>query len=79
MLGPVRATALGLTAALPLGVLKGTTPLSLVALAGLCAALVPLGLVLLREAPRPSRAAVLRWVPLTLVTLVLMVLLGQAG
>ncbi|MFK4102935.1 hypothetical protein ACI2L1_23180 [Streptomyces sp. NPDC019531] len=79
VLGPVRAVALGLTAALPLGVLKGTTPLSLVALAGLCAALVPLGLALLREAPRPSRAAVLRWVPLTLVTLGLMVLLGQAG
>ncbi|MFB6752657.1 hypothetical protein ACFCX6_17185 [Streptomyces sp. NPDC056353] len=79
VLGPARAAALGLTSALPLGVLKGTTPLSLVALAGLCAALVPLGLALLREAPRPSRAAVLRWIPLTLVTLGLMVLLGQAG
>ncbi|MFJ5266306.1 hypothetical protein ACIQAC_38220 [Streptomyces sp. NPDC088387] len=79
VLGPVRAAALGLMAALPLGVLKGTTPLSLVALAGLCAALVPLGLALLREGPRPGRAAVLRWVPLTLVTLGLMVLLGQAG
>lgn len=79
VLGPVRATALGLTSALPLGVLKGTTSLSLVALAGLCAALVPLGLALLCEAPRPSRAAVLRWAPLTLVMLGLMVLLGQAG
>ncbi|MET7853532.1 hypothetical protein ABZT48_36235 [Streptomyces avermitilis] len=59
--------------------LKGTTPVSLVALTGLCAALVPLGLALLCEAPRPSRAAVLRWVPLPLVTLGLMVLLGQAG
>ncbi|GKQ36757.1 hypothetical protein ALMP_32970 [Streptomyces sp. A012304] len=79
VLGPVRAVALGLTSALPLGVLKGTTPVSLVALAGLCAALVPLGLALLCEAPRPRRTAVLRWVPLTLVTLGLMVLLGQAG
>ncbi|MET8682873.1 hypothetical protein ABZV77_01545 [Streptomyces sp. NPDC004732] len=79
VLGPVRAAALGLTAALPLGVLKGTTPLSLVALAGLCAGLVPFGLALLREGPRPSRKAVLRWVPLTLVTLGLLVLLGQAG
>ncbi|MBT2420707.1 hypothetical protein J7F01_22180 [Streptomyces sp. ISL-22] len=79
MLGPVRAAALGLTAALPLGVLKGTTPLSLVALAGLCAALVPLGLALLCEAPRPTWAVVLRWVPLALVALVLMTLLGQAG
>ncbi|MFK4798231.1 hypothetical protein ACI3K5_06035 [Streptomyces sp. MPA0124] len=49
------------------------------ALAGLCAALVPLVLALLWEAPRPSRAAVLRWIPLTLVTIGLMVLLGQAG
>ncbi|WP_073948501.1 hypothetical protein [Streptomyces kebangsaanensis] len=79
VLGPVRATALGLTAALPLGVLKGTTPLSLVALAGLCAAMVPLGLSLLCEAPRPNGAAVLRWVPLILVMLGLTVLLGQAG
>ncbi|WP_238432056.1 hypothetical protein [Streptomyces cavernae] len=79
VLGPVRAAALGLTAALPLGVLKGTTPLSLVALAGLCAGLVPFGLALLREGPRPSRKAVLRWVPLALVTLGLLVLLGQAG
>ncbi|ANS65901.1 hypothetical protein SLINC_3677 [Streptomyces lincolnensis] len=79
VLGPVRAAALGLTAALPLGVLKGTTPLSLVALAGLCVALVPLGLALLSEGPRPGRAVVLRWVPLTLVTVALMMLLGQAG
>ncbi|GAA2426156.1 hypothetical protein GCM10010433_27660 [Streptomyces pulveraceus] len=79
VLGPVRAAALGLTATLPLGVLKGTTPLSLVVLAGLCAGLVPLGLALLREGPRPSREAVLRWVPLTLATLGLMALLGQAG
>lgn len=57
VLGPVRAVARGLTSALPLGALKGTTPAALVALAGLCAALVPL----------------------TLVTVGLMVLLGQAG
>ncbi|MEU0832356.1 hypothetical protein [Streptomyces sp. NPDC005969] len=79
VLGPVRAVALGLAAALPLGVLKGTTPLSLVALAGLCGGLVPLGCALLRQGPRPSRAAVLRWVSLSLVTLGLMVLFGQAG
>ncbi|MEU3071961.1 hypothetical protein [Streptomyces laurentii] len=79
VLGPVRAAALGLTAMLPLGVLKGTTPLSLVALAGLCAGLVPLGLALLREGPRPRRATVLRWVPLTVVALAAMTLIGQVG
>ncbi|MEV1037789.1 hypothetical protein OHA38_27870 [Streptomyces sp. NBC_01732] len=79
VLGPVRAVALGLTAALPLGVLKGTTPMSLVALAGLCVALVPSGLGLLRAAPRPGRAVALRWAGLTAVTIVSMVLIGQAG
>ncbi|MFF1342809.1 hypothetical protein ACFVYT_33875 [Streptomyces sp. NPDC058290] len=38
VLGPLRAAALAATAALPLGVLKGTTPLSVVAAAGLCLA-----------------------------------------
>ncbi|WP_433464813.1 hypothetical protein [Spirillospora sp. CA-128828] len=53
-LGPVSSVALALTAALPLGVLKGTTPLSMVATAGLCLAFVPLGLRMLLSAPRPS-------------------------
>ncbi|MCT2588778.1 hypothetical protein LHJ74_02290 [Streptomyces sp. N2-109] len=79
VLGPVRASALGLMAILPLGVLKGTTPLSLVALVGLALAMLPLGVRLLREGPRPSRAAVLRWVPVTLTAVGLMFLLGQAG
>lgn len=79
VLGPVSASALGLMAALPLGVLKGTTPLSLVALAGLSIALVPLGLAVLREAPRPSRGPVLCWVSLMVVVVGLLVLLGQAG
>jgi len=79
VLGPARAVALGLAAALPLGVLKGTTPMSLVALAGLSLALVPLGLSLLREPPRPGRAVTLRWIVTTALVLVLLVLLGQAG
>jgi hypothetical protein len=40
VLGPVRVLSLALMAGLPLGVLKGTTPLSLVALPGLTAASV---------------------------------------
>jgi hypothetical protein len=55
VVGRIRALALALMAGLPLGVLKGTTPLSLVALAGLTAALLPLGIGLLRQGPRPSR------------------------
>ncbi|NRQ32734.1 hypothetical protein HII36_12915 [Nonomuraea sp. NN258] len=52
--GVARCVALGLAAALPLGVLKGSgDPVSLVVLAGLVVALVPMGAAVLRTAPRP--------------------------
>ncbi|WP_208644012.1 hypothetical protein [Nocardia neocaledoniensis] len=54
VLGRVRAVGLALMCALPLGVLKGTEILSVVALSGLCVALVPTGFELLRQAPRPT-------------------------
>ncbi|MEL7976832.1 hypothetical protein AAG589_13300 [Isoptericola sp. F-RaC21] len=79
VLRPWRAVALGLAAALPLGVLKGTTPLSVVALVGLCAALVPLGLSLLRSRPRPRPATALRWIAVTALVVGALTLLGQAG
>ncbi|MEV6974936.1 hypothetical protein [Kitasatospora sp. NPDC093806] len=79
VLGPVRAVALAATAALPLGVLKGTTPLSVVAVAGLCLALVPLGVTVLRDGPAPRRATVLRWTAAVTATVVLMTLIGRAG
>lgn len=56
VLGPLRSLALGLTSLLPLGVLKGTTPLSVVAVAGLCLALVPLGVAMWRRDPLPAGA-----------------------
>ncbi|MEU6711209.1 hypothetical protein ABZ897_06970 [Nonomuraea sp. NPDC046802] len=53
-LGVLRCVALGLAAGLPLGVLKGSSdPISLVALAGLAVALVPLGVAVLRDGPGP--------------------------
>ncbi|WP_338495306.1 hypothetical protein [Streptomyces sp. SJL17-4] len=79
VLGPVRALALAATAALPLGVLKGTTPLSVVAVAGLCLALVPLGVTVLRDGPAPGRATTLCWSLVVTVVLVLMTLIGRAG
>ncbi|MFC6879266.1 MULTISPECIES: hypothetical protein [Actinomadura] len=60
VLGPMRCLALALMALLPLGILKGTTPLSIVGTAGLCVALVPLGLATLRDGPRPARRS-LAW------------------
>ncbi|WP_314615440.1 hypothetical protein [Streptomyces stackebrandtii] len=79
VLGPVRASALAATAALPLGVLKGTTPLSVVAVAGLCLALVPLGITVLRDGPAPGRATALRWALVVTATAALMTLVGRAG
>ncbi|MEU6879344.1 hypothetical protein [Streptomyces sp. NPDC046712] len=79
VLGPVRAVALAAAAALPLGVLKGTTPLSVVAVAGLCLALVPLGVTVLRDGPAPRRATALRWIGLVAAVAVAMIVLGRAG
>ncbi|MFF0312836.1 hypothetical protein ACFYSC_35900 [Streptosporangium sp. NPDC004379] len=61
--------------ALPIGVLKGTGPMSVVAVLGLCAALVPLGAGVLRNGPAP------RWwaYPLVLGVGAAAVLLGMAG
>ncbi|MFB4290725.1 hypothetical protein ACBI99_23970 [Nonomuraea sp. ATR24] len=75
-LGAAQCVALGLTAALPLGVLKGSSdPVSLVALAGLAVALVPLGVTTLRTGPAP------RWwaVALTVGLVPVAYLLGLVG
>ncbi|NUT93006.1 MAG: hypothetical protein HOY78_13375 [Saccharothrix sp.] len=58
-LGVVRSVCLATAGLLPLGVLKGTELLSIVGTVGLCAALVPLGVRVLLDGPRPSRRAVL--------------------
>ena len=79
VLGPVGAVALALTSALPLGLLKGTALLSLVAIGGLVTALVPLGLRELLRSPRPRPPVALRWVALLVLVLGLMSVLGQAG
>ncbi|HEY1093510.1 MAG TPA: hypothetical protein VGE61_02320 [Glycomyces sp.] len=52
LLGIVRTAALASMSLLPLGVLKGTTPLSVVAACGLAVALVPLGVQVLRDGPK---------------------------
>jgi hypothetical protein len=79
VLGPIRAIALAAMSALPLGVLKGTTPLSIAAVAGLAVALVPLGVRVLHEGPRPSPGAVARWTLAVIAALTAMALLGVAG
>jgi hypothetical protein len=79
VLGLAAAVALALTSALPLGLLKGTTALSLVALGGLAFALVPMGVRELLRRPRPRPAVVLRWTALAVLVLAAMFALGQAG
>ncbi|MFD4643143.1 hypothetical protein ACFWN2_37960 [Lentzea sp. NPDC058436] len=65
-LGIARSVALASMGLLPLGVLKGTELLSVVGTAGLCFALVPLGVQVLREQARPTRKDVLMAVPVAL-------------
>lgn len=57
-LGPVRSVALASMAFLPLGTLKGTRTESTFLILGLCLALIPLGIKVLRDGPPPSRRAV---------------------
>ncbi|WP_406318874.1 hypothetical protein OHA77_16080 [Streptosporangium sp. NBC_01639] len=73
--GTARCVALGLMSAMPLGVLKGTGPMSVLAAAGLCVALVPLGVRVLRDGSAP------RWwaYPLAVVVGAGAVLLGTLG
>ncbi|MFF5287287.1 hypothetical protein [Streptomyces sp. NPDC013171] len=79
VLGPLRATALALASAMPLGVLKGTTAWSIAAAAGLCVALVPLGVAAWRTGPAPRAATVGGRVLLVGVVGLAMVLLGRVG
>lgn len=74
-LGLFRSIALGAMSAMPIGVLKGTGPFSVVAAAGLCVALVPLGVRVLRDGPAPRWWA---W-PLGLAVGAVAMLLGMAG
>ncbi|MGW1607329.1 hypothetical protein, partial [Streptomyces eurythermus] len=79
VLGPLRAAALALASAMPLGVLKGTTPLSVAAAAGLCVALVPLGGAALRSGTTPGAATVAGRLLLLVAVGTAMFLFGQAG
>ncbi|WP_433789187.1 hypothetical protein [Actinoplanes sp. CA-252034] len=79
VLRPAPAIALALMSGLMLGVLKGSTWASVVQVAGLTVAFVPLGVTLLRGAERPSRRTLLRTTPLVLLFLAGSVVLGQLG
>ena len=69
VLGPLRALALAAMSALMLGVLKGSSWTSVVAVAGLCVALVPLGVAMIGEAPRPSPQRATFWIAIVVLAL----------
>jgi hypothetical protein len=78
-LGVARAVALAAMAALMLGVLKGSSWVSVVAVSGLCLALVPAGVETLREAPRPAPGRAAAWISLVVVVAALFYILGGLG
>lgn len=61
--------ALALMSSLPLGVLKGSTVFSLIATIGLGIALLPLGIRIIREGPRPFGKKIIKGVSLTFATI----------
>ena len=75
----LRSIALGLMSALMIGVLKGSSPTSVVATGGLCIALVPLGVKLLREHPTPSFRNLVGWSLFVAALIALMFYFGQLG
>jgi drug/metabolite transporter (DMT)-like permease len=79
VLGLIRSLALGMMAALMIGVLKGTSTTSIVAGSGLCVALIPLGFTVLREPPAPRWQDYLLWFGLLAILLPVMFFLGQKG
>ncbi|MCD0447032.1 hypothetical protein LO763_25780 [Glycomyces sp. A-F 0318] len=79
LLGTARAAALASMALLPLGVLKGTTPLSVVAACGLAVALVPMGVRVLRDGPAPRPRVLIARLALFVFLLAAMGFIGTLG
>ena len=70
---------LALMSALMLGVLKGASYMSILATLGVCIALIPLGIKVLREGPTPNLKDILKWIIIIIIALIVMYLFGQAG
>jgi len=78
-LGLFRSIALGLMSALMFGVLKGSSTVSVIVVSGLCVALAPLGVTVLRNGPMPSYRTIFGWSVLIIGLVVLLFFLGRAG
>lgn len=78
-LGLIRSVTLGLMAVLMIGVLKGSSVVSVIATAGLCIALIPLGVKVLREPPVPGYWVIAARLLFFLCLLVFLFFFGQLG
>jgi hypothetical protein len=79
ILGIVRSFALALMTGLMIGTLKGSSWVSVVKVAGLCGALGPLGINILRDGPAPTRQEWILTILAVPVVLSASYFLGQAG
>jgi len=70
---------LGLMSSLMIGVLKGSSIVSIIAALGLCIALLPLGIKTLRNGPAVSGTKLITWSLLIIAALIIFYFLGQAG
>jgi hypothetical protein len=78
-LGLVRSIALGLMAVLMMGILKGSSWVSVMATASLCIAFVPLGIKVLTDGPATGYKATVQWSLIMIAVVCLLYFLGQAG
>jgi hypothetical protein len=78
-LGLMQAVALAIMSALMMGVLKGSSVSSVVAVSGLCIALVPLGIAILRTPPTPPLRTMLGWIIGAACLIAVLFILGQLG
>lgn len=78
-LGLPRSIALGMMAALMMGVLKGSLPTSVIATAGLSIALAPLGAKVLLEPPRPKVQHFIMWIVFLVILFAVLIFTGQLG
>jgi hypothetical protein len=74
-----RAVAMAAMSALMIGVLKGTSATSLIATGGLCVALVPQGIMVLRDGPSPGARRLVLWSAGTVVLIAGFYVLGRLG
>ncbi len=78
-LGLIQSAALGLMSALMMGVLKGSSIVSVISTAGLCIAFVPLGFRLLCTPNRPPLRTLIRGAGIGLLLIAALFYFGQLG